>query len=99
MGLMTNLLNPKAAIMFLALIPQFITPSAGNPVTQGFILGSVQITISLIVNAAIVLAAGAIAMFLRARPSWLKWQRLITRTLLGAVGMKLAIDAPTPATG
>ncbi|MCX6499636.1 MAG: LysE family translocator [Arthrobacter sp.] len=99
MGLMTNLLNPKAAIMYLALIPQFITPSAGNPVTQGFILGSVQITISLVVNAAIVLAAGAIAMFLRARPSWMKWQRLITGSLLGAVGMKLAFDAPTPATG
>jgi hypothetical protein len=44
----------------LALIPHFTTPSAGNPITQGFILGSVQITISMFVNAAIVLAAGAI---------------------------------------
>jgi threonine/homoserine/homoserine lactone efflux protein len=91
MGLMTNLLNPKAAIMYLALIPQFVTPSAGDPVTQGFILGSVQITISVVVNGAIVLAAGAIAVFLRTRPSWMKWQRLITGSLLGAVGMKLAI--------
>jgi threonine/homoserine/homoserine lactone efflux protein len=37
--------------------------------------------------------------FLRARPSWMKWQRLITGSLLGAVGMKLAIDAPAPAAG
>ncbi|WP_354567435.1 hypothetical protein [Glaciihabitans sp. UYNi722] len=34
----TNLLNPQAAIMYLALIPQFIHPASGNVVAQGFIL-------------------------------------------------------------
>lgn len=97
MGLMTNLLNPKAAIMYLALIPQFIHPAAGNVMLQGFVLGGVQIAVSMMVNAAIVLAAGAIAVFLHARPSWTKWQRWVTGTLLGAVGVKLAIDAPASA--
>jgi len=98
MGLVTNLLNPKAAIMYLALIPQFVTPSAGNVMLQGFILGGIQITVSMLVNAAIVVAAGGIAVFLQSRPTWVTWQRWITGTLLGAVGVKLAIDAPAPAT-
>jgi threonine/homoserine/homoserine lactone efflux protein len=98
MGLLTNLLNPKAAIMYLALIPQFIHLAAGNVMMQGFILGSVQIAVSVMVNGAIVLAAGGVAVFLHSRPSWMKWQRWSTGTLLGAVGVKLAIDAPASAT-
>lgn len=97
MGLVTNLLNPKAAVMYLALIPQFVDPVAGHPVVQGFVLGGVQITVSVLVNAGIVLAAGTIATFLGARPRWLRWQRRATGTLLGAVGLKLALDAPVPA--
>ncbi|SDY53065.1 LysE family translocator [Herbiconiux ginsengi] len=98
MGLVTNLLNPKAAIMYLALIPQFIDQAAGHVIAQGFQLGAVQIAVSMIVNAAIILAAGAIAVFLGRRPAWMRWQRWVTGTLLGAVGVKLAVDAPAPAT-
>jgi threonine/homoserine/homoserine lactone efflux protein len=93
MGLMTNLLNPKAAIMYLALIPQFIRPDAGHVLLQGFALGTIQISVSMIVNAMIIFASGAIAVFMKRRPSWLKWQRWVTGGLLGAVGMKLALDA------
>jgi threonine/homoserine/homoserine lactone efflux protein len=98
MGLITNLLNPKAAIMYLALIPQFVDQSAGNVIAQGFILGGVQITVSMIVNSIIVLLAGVISIFLRSRPAWLRWQRWVTGTLLGLVGIKLALDAPAAAT-
>jgi len=97
MGLVTNLLNPKAAIMYLALIPQFVDQRAGHVVAQGFQLGAVQIAVSMTVNAAIILAAGSIAVFLRRKPSWMRWQRWVTGTLLGAVGVKLALDAPAPA--
>jgi threonine/homoserine/homoserine lactone efflux protein len=97
MGLVTNLLNPKAAIMYLALIPQFVDRSSGHVILQGFILGGVQVTVSMIVNSIIVVLAGAISIFLRTRPTWLRWQRWVTGGLLGAVGIKLAIDAPSAA--
>lgn len=98
MGLVTNLLNPKVAILYLALIPQFIDPSAGSVVAQGFQLGAIQIVVGVLVNGAIILAAGSIAVFLHRRPAWVRWQRWVTGSLLGAVGVKLALDAPAPAT-
>ena len=99
MGFVTNLLNPKAAIMYLSLIPQFERPAAGHLVEQGFVLGSVQIAASLTVNFCIVLAAGTIANFLRGRPAWQRVQRYLMGTVLGALAIKLATDhaRPSPA--
>jgi threonine/homoserine/homoserine lactone efflux protein len=96
-GLVTNLLNPKAAIMYLTLIPQFIDPHRGHPTAQGLTLGSIQIAVSLTVNALIVIAAGSIAHFLAERPSWASMQRRITGTLLGTVALLLAREVPSRA--
>lgn len=97
MGLMTNLLNPKIAIMYLSLIPQFIDLDKGHVLLQGLILGSIQIVVSVAVNLTIVLAAGTIAVFLSRRPSWLKVQRYMMGTVLGALAISLAIDTSGPA--
>ncbi|MFX4516621.1 LysE family transporter, partial [Acinetobacter baumannii] len=63
MGFLTNLLNPKIAMLYLALLPQFIDPAGGSVLTQSLALGSIQIVISVSVNAMIALAAGSIAVF------------------------------------
>jgi threonine/homoserine/homoserine lactone efflux protein len=97
MGLMTNLLNPKIAVMYLSLIPQFVHPDAGHVLLQGFLLGAVQIIVSLAVNLAIVLTAGTMAVFLTRRPSWLRIQRYLMGTVLGALAIKLATDHARPA--
>jgi threonine/homoserine/homoserine lactone efflux protein len=96
-GLLTNLLNPKAAIMYLALIPQFIRPGAGSVVLQGFELGGVQIALSMAVNGTLIVVAGGVARFLASRPAWTRWQRRITGTMLGAIGLRLALEAPARA--
>ncbi|WP_461018383.1 LysE family translocator [Streptomyces daliensis] len=96
MGLTTNLLNPKVALMYLALIPQFVDLGAGHVLAQGLALGTLQIAVSVGVNAAIVLAAGTIAVFLGRRPSWLRVQRYVMGTVLGALAVTLALDTSRP---
>lgn len=97
MGLMTNLLNPKIAVMYLSLIPQFIDVEKRHVLLQGIMLGSIQIVVSVAVNLTIVLAAGTIAVFLSRRPSWLKAQRYAMGTALGALAISLALDTSGPA--
>lgn len=92
MGLVTNLLNPKIALMYMALIPQFIDPTRGSIWLQALLLGLVQIAIAVTVNGAIVLAAATISGFLTARPVWLRVQRYVAGTVLGGMAVKMAVD-------
>src|SRR5262249_5598281 len=75
MGLVTNLLNPKIAVLYLSLLPQFVDPARGHVLAQSVMLGFTQIAVSFTVNLAIVFAAGAVAAWFATRPTWLKVQR------------------------
>jgi threonine/homoserine/homoserine lactone efflux protein len=93
MGFVTNLLNPKIAMLYLALLPQFIDPAAGSVLAQSIVLGAIQIAISVSVNAVIALAAGSIALFLTSRPSWMLVQRWLMGTVLAGLAVRMAVEA------
>jgi threonine/homoserine/homoserine lactone efflux protein len=93
MGFLTNLLNPKAAMMYLSLLPQFIDPARGNVLTQSLALGCLQIIISLSLNALIASAAGTIATFLGSRPAWMVAQRWLMGTALAGLGLRMAFES------
>jgi threonine/homoserine/homoserine lactone efflux protein len=93
MGFVTNLLNPKIAMLYLALLPQFIDPAAGSVLTQSLVFGSIQTVISVSVNAMIALAAGSIALFLGQRPTWLLVQRYLMGTVLAGLAVRMAFEA------
>jgi threonine/homoserine/homoserine lactone efflux protein len=93
MGLLTNLLNPKIAVLYLSLLPQFIDPAHAGVLGQSLVLGSVQIAISVSVNAMIALTAGSIAVFLARRPVWLLVQRWLMGTVLAGLAVRMATEA------
>ncbi len=93
MGFLTSLLNPKIAMFYLALLPQFIDPAAGSVLAQSIILGFIQIIVSVSVNTLITFAAGGIAIFLRTRPFWSLVQRWLMATMLTGFAVRMAAEA------
>ncbi len=93
MGFLTNLLNPKIAVMYLSLLPQFITPESGSVLMQSLVLGSTQIAISITVNTVIAVAAGSIAGFMTQRPGWMVVQRWLMGTVLAGLAVKMLTES------
>ncbi len=93
MGFLTNLLNPKIAVVYLSLLPQFIDPRHGNVLGQTLALGASQIAVSVTVNALIVLTAGTVAGFLTGRPLWAATQRWLMGTVLAGLAVRMATEA------
>ena len=93
MGLVTNLLNPKLAMIYVSLLPQFVSPGQGSVLTQSLMLGTLQIVNGVVVNAVIVCIAGSLAAFLSRRPRWLIAQRWAMGTVLGGLAVNMATAA------
>ena len=80
-GLLTSILNPKIALFYLALLPQFIDASRGGVLVQSLVLGLLQIAIGIVSDLGFVLAAAQIAAWLAKRPLWSALQRWVLGTV------------------
>lgn len=91
-GLLTNILNPKVALFFLALFPQFMRPDPDTAVVQALILASVLNVAGFIVNGAIILVAGRLGEWLSLRPGFVRWQNRLLGGVFAALALRLAFD-------
>lgn len=90
-GLLTNLLNPKVIIFYLALLPQFVSLDIGRPGLQIFLLGTIHALIGLIYLIIIgVLAGTASASLARSRIG--PWLNRISGAIFIALALRLMVQ-------
>ena len=92
-GFITNVLNPKVALFFLAFLPQFINIDKGNTWLQILFLGSWFDMVGTLVNILVALLFGKIGAWLSQSPVFIQWQERITGTILIGLGIKVALSS------
>lgn len=89
-GIVTNILNPKVALFFLAFLPQFVNSKTGNIPLQLTILGVWFNFSGTVVNVLVAITLGKMGNWLTNFPAFWKWQSKITGGVLCALGLRLA---------
>lgn len=92
MGAMTSLLNPKLALVFLSVLPQFIDYGAGGVLRQSLALGLALTAAFVGVNGLVAVSSGRAAATLARRPRWLLVQRWVVGGMLILLGSRMALD-------
>ncbi len=89
-SMLASVVNPKVAVFYLSLFPQFVDPASGPVLLQSLVLGVVHISVSTLVDGALVTVAGALSVWIARRPGWLRLQRWALGSAFGALAVWLA---------
>jgi threonine/homoserine/homoserine lactone efflux protein len=89
-GAVTNMLNPKVAIFFLAFLPQFINAQRGSVVLQIVFLGLIFNVGGTLVNLAVSYAGGTLGELLRRNQRFARMQQWFTGLVFIGLGLRLA---------
>jgi threonine/homoserine/homoserine lactone efflux protein len=96
-ALAASVLNPKVAVFYLALFPQFVSPAQGSVFAQSLALGIVHVSVSTLIDGALVTIAGALALWFARYPAWLAVQRWFLGVAFGILAVWLALAGrPAP---
>jgi len=90
---LTNLLNPKIIVFFIAFLPQFADPGRGQVALQIIVLGGMFIIAGFIWLGGLALAFGYFGDWLKRSLRFWRWQRWIMGTSLGGIALWLALPA------
>jgi threonine/homoserine/homoserine lactone efflux protein len=92
-AVLTNVLNPKVAVFFIAFLPQFANPARGEVALQIVTLGGMFILAGFAWLAALALTFGYFGDWLRRSARFWRWQRWIMGASLGGIALWLALPA------
>ena len=93
MGATTSVLNPKLAMLFISLLPQFIDYQKGHVLGQSLLLGSILVAAFASANGMVAICSSSIAATLRRRPILMLAQRWAMGLVLGGLAASMAADA------
>ncbi|TDH34451.1 LysE family translocator [Pseudohoeflea suaedae] len=93
-GLVTNLLNPKAAIFFLTVIPAFLPGEVEN-LAANLLLVAIYVAVATVIHGGIVLLADSLAPFLTDPQRSLRIRRLLA-VLLACVAIWFGFSTANP---
>lgn len=83
----TNILNPKIVLFYLAFLPQFVDADRGNTTVQLLVLGLTFVVVGLVIDAMIGVAAGRLGTWLQRR----KGADTVLNRVAGTVFIALAV--------
>jgi threonine/homoserine/homoserine lactone efflux protein len=91
-GLLSNVLNPKTALFFLAFLPQFVSPAAPSRILTFLFLGGVFIFNGTLWCLVLLWGASAMSRRLRDRPASGLWLKRAVGAIFVGLGVKLAVS-------
>lgn len=89
-GVITNVLNPKVALFFLAFLPQFVDVRRGSVVWQILLLGLIFNLGGTLVNLGVAHAGGTLGELLRRNARFARLQQWFTGLVFIGLGARLA---------
>jgi threonine/homoserine/homoserine lactone efflux protein len=90
-GVVSNVLNPKVALFFLAFLPQFVRPNGTSPAVQMVSLGLLFAVLGVIFLCGVGFFAGSIGHWLGQRPGVADKLRWVTGSIMIGLGLRLAL--------